>query len=204
MQTLALLAACTVQPTSTQQGSGAPTGSADTEGGQARTCMLPPVVAPTTVPYPGYTEIEPSTGLHVTAQAKEMNLAAYRLKVTGKVEHALSLTHEEVRCLPRTQAHVSLECPGFFVDEQTLAGTTLGSVLALAGPIQGAGQVIMRSGDDYRMGLTLAEAQDSQNFLAYEWEGQPLPRSHGFPLRAVIPARAGTSWVKWVTEIQVV
>jgi sulfite oxidase len=41
------------------------------------------------------------------------------------------------------------------------------------------------------------------NLLAYEWEGQPLPILHGFPLRAIIPGTAGSNSTKWLTEIKV-
>jgi DMSO/TMAO reductase YedYZ molybdopterin-dependent catalytic subunit len=43
----------------------------------------------------------------------------------------------------------------------------------------------------------------SDSFLAYEWEGEPLPIIHGFPVRAVFPALSGNTWVKWLVEIQV-
>lgn len=40
------------------------------------------------------------------------------------------------------------------------------------------------------------------NFLAYQWKEEPLPPSHGFPLRAVFPLKSGANWVKWVTQIE--
>jgi DMSO/TMAO reductase YedYZ molybdopterin-dependent catalytic subunit len=49
----------------------------------------------------------------------------------------------------------------------------------------------------------VAEAFDRANFLAYEWEGEPLPRLHGFPLRVVIPSAQGNQWTKWLVEIRV-
>jgi DMSO/TMAO reductase YedYZ molybdopterin-dependent catalytic subunit len=168
----------------------------------AATCALSAAVAPTSVPYPGYTLQEPSTGLHVTGEAYEVDLASYRLKVSGKVDHPLSLTYDDLRCLPKTQARVSLECPGFFIDQQTLAGPTLATLLALAGPQAAATTVMLSSAQPYTMNFALAEAQDAKNFLAYEWEGQALPRSHGFPLRGVFPGRPGSNWVKWLVEIE--
>jgi DMSO/TMAO reductase YedYZ molybdopterin-dependent catalytic subunit len=40
------------------------------------------------------------------------------------------------------------------------------------------------------------------NFLAYQWKDEPLPASHGFPLRGVFPLKAGSNWVKWVTQVE--
>jgi DMSO/TMAO reductase YedYZ molybdopterin-dependent catalytic subunit len=49
----------------------------------------------------------------------------------------------------------------------------------------------------------LEDARDESNFLAYEWEGEPVPVLHGFPVRAVFPALNGNKWVKWLIEIEV-
>ena len=37
--------------------------------------------------------------------------------------------------------------------------------------------------------------------LAYEMNGQPLPRDHGFPLRVIVPGVVGARNVKWVQKI---
>ncbi len=213
---LAALAACTALPppvapslpADNQAGPGtaaapaAPAVPAGTQAGAVPTCAVRPVIVPTTVPYPGYTKLEPSTGLHVTGEAYEVDLAGYSLKIGGKVDRPLSLTYEELRCLPKTEARVMLACPGFFVDEQTLAGPTLATVLALAGPQADATAVKLVSSEPYNQDFVLTDVLDARNFLAYEWEGQTLPRSHGFPLRGVFPGQAGSNWVKWVVEIQ--
>jgi sulfite oxidase len=51
--------------------------------------------------------------------------------------------------------------------------------------------------------LSLRDALETDNILAYEWNGRPLPGLHGFPPRAVIPGRNGDAWVKWLLEIVV-
>jgi len=50
----------------------------------------------------------------------------------------------------------------------------------------------------------LEQLEPDENFLAYEWEGEPLPIVHGFPVRAVFPALNGSKWVKWLVQIDVV
>ena len=61
----------------------------------------------------------------------------------------------------------------------------------------------MLKAKSYSTSLSLDEALKPENFLAYEWMGQPLPVLHGFPLRAVIPGEYGSVWVKWLLEIVV-
>ena len=163
---------------------------------------LPPIVPPTPIPYPGYAQQEPDTGLHVTSGALHVDLDSYRLQVSGLVKQPLSLSYDDLRCLPKVEAQVRLECPGYFVDWATLAGPTLAGVIALAGPRPDVARVTLTSANGYATHFSLAEAQAEENFLATEWRGEPLPASHGFPLRAALPSKPGSAWVKWLDEIQ--
>lgn len=167
-------------------------------------CVTLPVVAPTPLPIiPGYLEVDPSTGLHVTGNMQVIDLQSYRLKVTGMVDRPLSLTFDELRCLPKIQAEPRLVCPGFFEDLTTWAGVPIRDVLALAGVQDTATSVSFVSVDDYSAEVSLNSARAEDAFLAYEWKGQPLPLLHGFPVRAVLPQEAGGVWIKWLVEIEV-
>ncbi len=174
-----------------------------TETSTTSLCSLSPVVVPTPAPDPGYARLDPSTNLHVTGKPQLLELDTYRLRVTGKVDRPLDLTYDRLRCLPRVQASPLLVCPGFFTDQATWAGTPIAEVLALAGVQDGAQSVEFTSADGYETSLSLPQALDRANFLAYEWEGQPLPRLHGFPLRLVLPGMEGNQWNKWVVAITV-
>ena len=61
----------------------------------------------------------------------------------------------------------------------------------------------MTGADGYYANISLADAMRPQSFLAYEWEGEPLPIMHGFPLRAILPEIYGSQWVKWLIKIEV-
>lgn len=172
-------------------------------GASACATALPTVVPPTVIPYPGYVEVEPSTGLHVTAPPQTLDVETYRLVVKGKVAHELSLTYDDIRCLPKIGSKVDIVCPGYFIDTSNLAGAPLAAVLAQAGPLQGTKQVDFTGADGRRTQLTLAQAQAADNFLAYEWEGELLPRSHGFPIRLALPTNPGGAWIKWLQEIEI-
>jgi len=152
---------------------------------------------------PGYTQVDPATGLHMTGTPTLIDIAGWRLDVTGKVDRPLGLTYDELRCLPRVEAAPELVCPGFFVDQATWAGAPLSEILALAGVQEGASEIRLVSVDGYWTRMELSEEVLANGFLAYELQGEVLPVLHGFPLRAVFPGEQGNTWVKWLVRIEV-
>ena len=66
----------------------------------------------------------------------------------------------------------------------------------------GVKRIKLRSADGYAITVEWDEIPED-SFLAYEWEGEPLPILHGFPVRAVFPESYGNKWVKWLIEIEV-
>jgi DMSO/TMAO reductase YedYZ molybdopterin-dependent catalytic subunit len=167
-------------------------------------CQLVQVTQP---PFPVATlspnGLDPETDLHVTGRAQQIDLATYRLKVSGLVDHPLSLTYDELRCLPKVTDNPLLNCPGVFKDEATWSGVPIKYILDLAGVQQGATDLVLVSADGYQVKLPLATASLEKNFLAYELNGNTLPVLHGFPLRAVFPGMWGSYWLKWLVEIQI-
>ncbi|XP_055699401.1 sulfite oxidase, mitochondrial isoform X1 [Phlebotomus papatasi] len=55
----------------------------------------------------------------------------------------------------------------------------------------------------YAASIPLAKAMDPRGdvLLAYEMNGQPLSRDHGFPVRAIVPGTVGARNVKWLGKI---
>jgi DMSO/TMAO reductase YedYZ molybdopterin-dependent catalytic subunit len=167
-------------------------------------CVPPPIAVPTLpAEIPDYLELDPATGLHVTGRYQEIDLNSYRLVVTGTVEHSLSLTYDELRCLPKVEVSSSLVCPGFFEDQGTWAGVPITHVLELAGAQPDAIGLRLVSADGYDALATINMVESQGAFLAYEWGREPLPILHGFPVRAVFPGSSGSVWVKWLVEIEV-
>lgn len=167
-------------------------------------CGLPPIVVPTPLAAtPGPAELDITTGLHVTGKAQTIDLETYRLEVTGKVKHSLSLTYDDLRCMPRVETQTTIVCKGNFEDTAVWAGVPLRYVLELAGVQDGATDIQLTGIDGYAPIVGLDVAMSERSFLAYELRGQPIPLLHGFPVRAAFPGESGAYWVKWLLKVDV-
>ena len=143
-------------------------------------------------------------GLHVTGQPIDIDIDAYRLKISGAVEKPLSLSYTEIRAMEAERELVTLVCPGFFVDEGNWTGVKISDLLALAGIEEAATRVSFISADgSYSADLKLEEVMGEGMLIAYAFEDKPFPKVHGYPLRVVAKDQPGNRWVKWLGEIVV-
>eukprot|EP00793_Prasinoderma_coloniale_P005110 PRCOL_00000871-RA len=60
------------------------------------------------------------------------------------------------------------------------------------------------SGDPYGSSVPARRAlRDGSAVLAYEMNGEPMPRDHGAPVRVIVPGVTGARSVKWVASLEV-
>ena len=136
----------------------------------------------------------------------EVDLNHWRLEVTGCVKKPLRLTFEEMKALPSLERNVLLICPGFFANHGTWKGISMTELLRKAEADHAATQVTVRGPEGkYTMvkDFKIEDIYSNRVFLAYEVNGQALPRKHGFPLRLVAEGYYGYDWVKYVHNITV-
>ncbi|OBI41716.1 hypothetical protein A5707_06915 [Mycobacterium kyorinense] len=156
----------------------------------------------------------------------------WRLTVGGHVRRRRTYSLEELLARrPHTRV-VTLECAGnnrSALDRQqpdlqwglgaagtaAWTGVRLVDILDEAGLAADACEVVFRGADYghvdgrtettfFERSLALADIADSAALLAYEMNGAPLPRHHGYPLRLVVPGWYGMASVKWLTDIEVI
>ena len=66
---------------------------------------------------------------------------------------------------------------------------------------EGADQDITGSSYGASVPINTALSADGDVLVAYEMNGVPIPRDHGFPVRVVVPGVVGARNVKWLTRI---
>jgi DMSO/TMAO reductase YedYZ molybdopterin-dependent catalytic subunit len=179
------------------------------EGSSFPNANDPVVPAPGT--RPEYTPLKDHYKVFIELEPTEVDGANWLLAVTGLVDNPLMLTQDDLRdnYPPRNQ-YVTLSCISGRVGT-TLIGTTqwtgasLQEVLADAQLKTEARYLVIASDDGFHETLDLdLIASDDRIMLTYDWDGNPLPSDHGFPLRVWIPDRYGMKQPKWITGIEVV
>jgi DMSO/TMAO reductase YedYZ molybdopterin-dependent catalytic subunit len=90
----------------------------------------------------------------------------------------------------------------------TWSGVRLKDVLEHAGIAPHAVEVAADGGDvpyltgpDFVKSLPMWKALDPDTLVAFEMNGEPLPRWNGFPARLVVPGWTATYWVKALTTL---
>ncbi|KKA26420.1 hypothetical protein TD95_000153 [Thielaviopsis punctulata] len=95
------------------------------------------------------------------------------------------------------------------ISHATWTGVRLSDVLAHAAAqhpesaATGAQHVHFSALEAYGASIPMSVATDARAevLLAYEMNGAPLPRDHGFPLRALVPGHVAARSVKWLHKI---
>ena len=135
-----------------------------------------------------------------------VSIEKWGLEVDGHVKKPLRLTYEEIKKLPSVERNALMICPGFFANQGTWKGFSLGALLKRAQAEDGVTHVTVRGPDgkyENSQRYPLGDILSNKVFLAYEVNGKPLPRRHGFPLRAVAEGYYGYDWVKYVYRVTV-
>jgi DMSO/TMAO reductase YedYZ molybdopterin-dependent catalytic subunit len=156
----------------------------------------------------------------------EINLATYRLKVTGLVEHPKSLSLDELKKMGNIELIAGFECSGNRRPTQGLSGNgrwtgvPLKHVLDSAAVKPSAREFVFFGADhgeeevefrnqkyklDQQFGrsLTREKAMSNEPFLAWALNGEPLTKHQGSPLRLIVPGWYGVANVKWLSQIHV-
>lgn len=166
-------------------------------------CLTPVITPAQPAVIPPEAGVDEATGRHVMGDVQVLDLQSYRLTVTGLVDHPLSLSYDDLRCMPKMTETVTTTCYAF-ADTATWSGVLISDVLKKAGVQPNAKKVTQKAPDGAVRTVSLEMAMDPHNFLAYEMGSKPLPILFGFPVRSIFVDVAGQYSVKWLTSLEVI
>jgi len=133
--------------------------------------------------------------------------STWSLTVNGLVGNPKTYTYEQVQALPQTSLYNTFECVsneinGNLIGNAKWTGVKLSDLFQdVGGQQSNASYVVFYSVDGYSVAIPLAKALMPDSMVAFLMNDQPLPVSHGYPLRAVIPGLYGMMSAKWIRQI---
>lgn len=157
-----------------------------------------------------------------------IDASAWQLRVDGAVANPVTLDYRTLLDLPRVSLTVVMECAGNgrslmspvpagtpwnlgAVSSAVFTGAYVRDLLSRVRPDADAVEVLFHGADSgvvdgrrihFQRSIPLGSASEPGPLLAWEMNGEPLPREHGYPLRLVMPGWYGMASVKWLTRIE--
>jgi DMSO/TMAO reductase YedYZ molybdopterin-dependent catalytic subunit len=136
-------------------------------------------------------------------------VGGWRLKIDGLVDQPMELTYDQLTALPASDGYYTLMCisneiGGDLWGNAAWRGVKLKYLLEQAGVHTDAYKAVFSAADDYKDSVLLQSALHPDALLAWEMNGAPLKREHGYPARLLIPGIYGMKNVKWLTGISIV
>ena len=157
----------------------------------------------------------------------QVDLASYKLRLSGLVNKPMELSLEELKRRPRTELIAGFECSGnnparlnTLVGNARWVGTSVTTLLKDAGLKSTAREVVFFGADhgteeivhggqpqkyeqNFARSLALEDAMNPDVLLVWEMNGVPLPPKNGGPVRLLVPGWYGVCNAKWLNHIQI-
>jgi len=134
----------------------------------------------------------------------------WKLEVAGLVENPFTLTWDQFLALPQAEDVSDFHCVTTWSRyDNRWRGVRFKTIAELAVPHEDA-RFVLCTGYDFAPGtyvpyttnLPLERALDDDVLLVHTWEGRPLPREHGGPVRMITPRLYAWKGTKWIRKIE--
>ncbi len=127
----------------------------------------------------------------------------FRLDLDGAVENRLSLNYDEYMALPFAESVSDIHCVTQWSRyDNHWKGISARTILEMVKPQKEAKFVIFHAVDGYTTNIRMDQFDQSDVFLVHEWEGKPISRAHGGPVRMLVPKLYLWKSAKWLRRIQ--
>jgi DMSO/TMAO reductase YedYZ molybdopterin-dependent catalytic subunit len=136
-------------------------------------------------------------GVHPT-----ISLADWTLTIGGAVAQPMVWTWEDFLKQPHCASVSDFHCvTTWSTFDNQWEGVRFRHLMSIVRPLPEARFVLFSSYDGYTTNLPLEACNDEDVLLTCKWNGEPLPKEHGGPMRMIVPNRYAWKGAKWVKEI---
>jgi DMSO/TMAO reductase YedYZ molybdopterin-dependent catalytic subunit len=128
---------------------------------------------------------------------------SWTLTVDGAVENPVTWDWQMFSAQPQSSYVSDIHCVTTWSRyDNRWDGVSSLHLLDVVRPTAEAKHLIFHSYDGYTTNVKLDVFQDSDVLLAHSWEGAPLSREHGAPVRVIIPKWYFWKSAKWIKRIE--
>ncbi|MFQ5534006.1 MAG: sulfite oxidase-like oxidoreductase [Sphingomonadales bacterium] len=125
------------------------------------------------------------------------------LTIDGCVDNPVAWNWRQFLDQPQVQLTSDIHCVTQWSRyDNDWAGVSSRHVLSVVGPRSNARHVVFHSHDGYQTNVALEVFAAPDVLLAHSWQGKPLPKEHGGPVRVVIPQYYFWKSAKWIKRIE--
>ena len=136
-------------------------------------------------------------------EVPEINIAEWRFRVFGLVEREIAWTLDEFMLLPQTTIHEDFHCVttwSRFDDDWT--GVLFKDLVKHIALKPEAKFVMQHAYGGYTTNLSMQVMLEEDVLFAHTYNGEPLPRKHGGPMRVFTPRRYAWKGAKWIRALE--
>ncbi len=127
----------------------------------------------------------------------------WSLRLDGLVEHPVTLSWNDLLALPQSEDISDFHCVTTWSKlDMQWGGVRFIDLAALVQVKDNATHILCHAYDEYTTNLSLEEALKPDVLLVHTFNGQPLPREHGGPLRMITPQLYAWKGAKWISRIE--
>ena len=129
-------------------------------------------------------------------------LADWSLTIDGCVDNPVIWSWEDFQIQPVVQRMADFHCvTSWSMLDNEWTGVKFQHLLQVVRPLASAKFLLFESFDDYTTNLPLSVCDDDDVLLATHWNGRPLSKDHGGPVRMIVPKRYGWKGAKWIRKV---
>ncbi|MEW6523639.1 MAG: sulfite oxidase-like oxidoreductase [Bacillota bacterium] len=136
-------------------------------------------------------------------QVPSLRLEDWRLRLYGEVEEEVELDWEQLLALPTTRVTADIHCvTGWSKLDTEWEGVSTRQLLRLVQLTPQARYVMVHAPGGWSTNLSLDDFCKENVVLARSFDGAPITREHGWPVRLVVPHLYFWKSAKWVTALE--